>query len=225
MPYAMRCLRPQLRRCYAPEDGAGSEQPPAAGSVAADLEAAGYSVPSLVEMGYTATELREAPGPSLALRCPRWSAMLSAPHAPSDEHGGWLLIGRRTSTFLIWQAGFAAARLRREGGFDAPALRAAGYSAAELTRLVDVSGETGAFKVYTEEGMGYYSGSEGLVCSAMDYHRFAASAPFPRTDAPGRRALCRLALHCPLAAAGDAARWRALRGHRATRALGGAPCP
>merc|ERR1712190_572087 len=40
--------------------------------------------------------------------------------------------------------------------------------------LVDGSGQVGYFKAYTEEGLGYYGGSEGLVSSAADFYRFAS---------------------------------------------------
>jgi len=68
----------------------------------------------------------------------------------------------------LLEAGYGAARLRAEGGFSPSALREAGCGAAELSVLEDVSEETGAFKAFTEAGMGYFSGSEGLVSSAMD---------------------------------------------------------
>jgi len=39
--------------------------------------------------------------------------------------------------------------------------------------LADVSGQVGLFKTYTEDGRGYYGGSEGLISSAADFYRFA----------------------------------------------------
>lgn len=50
----------------------------------------------------------------------------------------------------------------------APAQRGSG------TNLDDVSDQSAWFKVYTEEGMGYCDGSEGLVSSVADYYRFAS---------------------------------------------------
>lgn len=40
--------------------------------------------------------------------------------------------------------------------------------------LHDASDQVGIFKVYSDDGLGYYSGSEGLVSSAADFFRFAS---------------------------------------------------
>lgn len=43
-----------------------------------------------------------------------------------------------------------------------------------VTVLRDMSEGADYFKTYTEEGFGYYGGSEGLVSSVSDFYNFAA---------------------------------------------------
>jgi len=53
-------------------------------------------------------------------------------------------------------------------------LDAAERRASNRSLLADVSDQAGAFKTWTEQGLGYYGGSEGLVSSAADFYRFAS---------------------------------------------------
>ena len=54
--------------------------------------------------------------------------------------------------------------------------------------IVDVSQQIGDFKVWRPDGLGYFSGSEGLVSSAADFHAFAARGAGGRAGREGGRA-------------------------------------